>query len=226
MVWLVGHGFDRDDPAEPMSSADHALQALRTLAAADLGLDGVAAMSLGEVRAAIQGWFRDKGPVLWVVDDLADDADTDAWTAPMDDAATIFTTRVRTYDGLFEPLRLDELSPADAVQLLTRDHPPATPEQQAAAATIAERLGRHALALDVTRCRVRSVDDYEPLLQRLDERTMATLDRAATSANSPSTTAHRSLPPCRAASTISTTTAARCSTSAPCSTRSHFRRTR
>jgi tetratricopeptide (TPR) repeat protein len=178
VVFLTGHGFDRDISDDLASSTDHALSSLRAMAATDLDIKGVADMNLEALRAAIQRWFAGRGPVLWIVDDLADDTDTSAWTAPMEDAATILTTRVRTYDGLFEPLHLDELSAGDAVQLLTRDHPPTAPDQHAAATTITERLGRNALALDVTRCRIRSGDDYVHLLTRLHEDTLATLERA------------------------------------------------
>ena len=177
VVWLVGYGFDRDDPDDPVSSAEHAANALRSLASR-LGIDGVGTMDLGGVRAAIQAWSRGRGKVLWIVDDLADEADTDAWAAPMEAAATIFTTRVNTYDGLFAPLHLDELSPDDALQLLTRDHLPVAAEQREAATVITERLGRHALALDVTRCRVRSPDDYTMVLECIDERSVETLERA------------------------------------------------
>ena len=96
----------------------------------------------------------------------------------MTDAVTIVTTRVRTYDGVLRPLRLDELSERDAFDLLTREHRPDDEQQQAAAHTIVERLGRHALSLDVTRCRVRSSTDYESLLNRLDQRALQTIEQA------------------------------------------------
>lgn len=178
VVFLGGHGADRDDSDDEASSAAHALHALGELAAGDLQVQGVADMDLAQLRAVIQQWFENRGRVLWIVDDLADNADTAAWVAPMDDAVTIFTTRVRTYDGLFDPLHLGELSEHDATKLLTRDHPPTAPDQIDASETITDRLGRHALAVDVTRCRVRTPNDYAHLLERLDERTIGLLERA------------------------------------------------
>ena len=177
VVWLTGHGFDHDDDG---SSSRHAAQALTLLASTDLEIDAAGEMDLAELRSEVQRWFdaRGAGRVLWVVDDLADDADLADWLAPMTDAVTIVTTRVRTYDGVLRPLRLDELSERDAFDLLTREHRPDDEQQQAAAHTIVERLGRHALSLDVTRCRVRSSTDYESLLNRLDQRALQTIEQA------------------------------------------------
>lgn len=176
VVFLTGHGADREGGR--LSSADRAAAAIRELAEIDLRIKLPAGAGLGETREAIGRWFDGRGATLWIVDDLAQGAEVAAWTAPMVDGATVLTTRVRSYDGVFEPLWLDSLSPDDAYALLIRDAPPVAASEQDAARTITERLGRNALAIDVTRTRVRDADDYGNVLARLDADTLTTVERA------------------------------------------------
>ncbi len=92
-------------------------------------------------------------PCLWIVDDVPNALDGEAlrrWFAPHPLAKTLLTTRSREYGSLAHGIDLSVLAPAEAYELLTSRRPPVGANEEQEARLLAEDLGRHALALDVT----------------------------------------------------------------------------
>jgi hypothetical protein len=90
-------------------------------------------------------------PYLWIVDDLPPQANAETvgqWRAPSGNGHTLITTRSTQLGALGKHHRLGILPPPEALALLTARQPPSEAEAPLAE-TIAERLGGHALALDV-----------------------------------------------------------------------------
>ncbi len=91
----------------------------------------------------------------------------------------MITTVSTVLRGTFRSVPLGGLAANDAEALLCRGYSPADREQHRAATAICERLGNLALAVDVTRARIRSSTDFVDQHRRLSERTMEMLERAA-----------------------------------------------
>ena len=72
------------------------------------------------------------------------------WFAPHALARTLITTRSREYGSLAKGIDLSVLTPDEAYQLLTSRRKPAGHERRRQARGLANDLGYHALALDVT----------------------------------------------------------------------------
>ena len=150
----AGYGSD-DDPATRLSP--EALTAARDqqLAQIAAGL-GVGPEWRGpqEVRSAIGLALQHQDlACLWVVDDLPSGLDSPTfgtWLAPHPLAATLLTTRSRTYTDLARTVELDVLADHEAYVLLTSYRAPADdPERQAARRLAVQDLGGHALAITV-----------------------------------------------------------------------------
>ncbi len=112
--------------------------------------DWIAAQIKGALKSEIER--RDK-PCLWIVDDVPNALDGEAlrrWFAPHPLAKTLLTTRSREYGSLAHGIDLSVLAPEEAYELLTSRRQPAGAEEEEQARLLAEDLGRHALALDVT----------------------------------------------------------------------------
>jgi tetratricopeptide (TPR) repeat protein len=173
IVWLSGHGYDRDKP--DTSSLSTELSSL----AASLDIDTPELRTHTQLRTAIAHRLGSADPLLWIVDDLAPGEPIEDWQAPMPNGTTLVTTRNRSYSGVLQPMHLDQLSEPDAFALLTRGHPPTDPGQKPAAQTICERLGHHALAIDVTRATIKSPDGYQARLDILLAEPIDALTRRA-----------------------------------------------
>jgi hypothetical protein len=92
-------------------------------------------------------------PCLWVVDDVPNRLDGETlrrWFAPHPLARTLITTRSREYGSLAKGIDLPVLVLEEAYQLLTSRKQPIGDAEKEQALLLAEDLGRHALALDVT----------------------------------------------------------------------------
>jgi len=150
------------------------LEALRTdqmrSLAITLGLDGLKEAEL-DARIADALAARSQ-PFLWILDDWPQDSDNETlrkWTAPVPALGrTLVTTRSRLHRNIGTTLRLTTLDPDEAYSLLTRTAEPRTPADRDAARRITERLGCHALAVDVAGAAVESLG-YPAFLAMLDQ---------------------------------------------------------
>jgi hypothetical protein len=157
-------GRSAADPGEVLSSL---LQQLLALSQAwpDPARDEAGAADAGPgLRAEV---FRARetvrrqlaGPVLWVVDDLPPalpSEDFALFQCPDPElGVTVITSRSAGYGGLARSLELDCLPRAESVGLLSAHRPPQAGAETAAAHQIADALGGHPLALDVTGARLK-----------------------------------------------------------------------
>ncbi|HMD97481.1 MAG TPA: tetratricopeptide repeat protein [Terriglobia bacterium] len=133
--------------------------------AARLGLE-VRGKTAAEVEGALVREIERRGKVcLWVVDDLPGGLDGQAvrrWFAPHPLARTLVTTRSREYGAQAQGVDLSVLPPYEAYQLLTSRRAPPSEAEREQARLLAEDLGRHALALDVTGAALVSFGGAEP----------------------------------------------------------------
>src|SRR5664280_1592646 len=140
--------------------------------AQDFGID-VASKSAEDIRSSLTHEIAKRGqPCLWIVDDLPLDLNAKAfhdWCAPHPLARTLITTRTREYGALAKAIDLSVLVPEEAYQLLTSRRAPGGEAERQQAQLLAERLGRHALALDVTASALVSYSGAEPYRQFLTE---------------------------------------------------------
>ncbi|MBI1207110.1 MAG: tetratricopeptide repeat protein [Azospirillum sp.] len=151
-------------------------EALRTSQMRDLAVGlGIAteASTEAEIGARVADAFAQaKKPFLWVLDDWPQQGDGETlrrWLAPVPGLGrTLITSRGRRTGNLGACLRLSTLEPEDAFALLTRNAPPTTTAERDAARTIVERLGCHALAVDVAGAAV-GLLGYARFLERLGQ---------------------------------------------------------
>jgi hypothetical protein len=158
IYWLRAYGSHETDRPTTFEEliADHARQ-VRAIAAR-LGLP-VADRSPDDVLGALGVALAERGPCLWVVDDLPDGLQApqvQALLAPHPVARTLLTSRSRRYDDLAAVVDLDVLAPDDALALLTRHRPARTDQEGADAAELVAELGYHALAVDVAGAALRT----------------------------------------------------------------------
>jgi tetratricopeptide (TPR) repeat protein len=102
---------------------------------------------------------------LWVVDDAPsgmDPVDLRRWFAPHPLARTLITTRSREYGSPARVIELSALTADEAHELLTSRRPPANESEDNEARLLAEDLGRHPLALDLTASALVSYGGDEP----------------------------------------------------------------
>jgi hypothetical protein len=119
-------------------------------------------------------------PYLWIVDDLPPQANAETvgqWRAPSGNGHTLITTRSTQLAALGKHHRLGFLPPPEALALLTARQPPSEAEAPLAE-TIAERLGGHALALDVAGAAIPHLG-YAGFLDRLQNPSRDALALAA-----------------------------------------------
>ena len=111
-------------------------------------------MTEEQVEGALARKIANEGkPCLWVVDDIPNGLDGAAlrrWFAPHALAHTLITTRSGEYGSLTNGIDLSVLEPDEAYQLLTSRRVPSDEDEAEQARLLAEDLGYHALALDVT----------------------------------------------------------------------------
>ena len=111
-------------------------------------------LTAAQVEAALAHEIERCGKgCLWVVDDVPNGLDGAAlrrWFAPHRLARTLVTTRSREYGSLAPSFDLSVLAAEEAYQLLTSRRRPAGTGEEKQGRLLAEDLGRHALALDVT----------------------------------------------------------------------------
>ncbi len=109
---------------------------------------------------------------LWLVDDVPSGLDTEAlrrWFAPHPLARTLITTRSGEYGSLAKGIDLSVLTPDEADQLLTSRRKPLNDSEKKQARELANDLGYHALALDVSASALKSFSGNEPYRQFREE---------------------------------------------------------
>ena len=117
---------------------------------------------------------------LWVVDDVPsglDGAALERWFAPHALVRTLLTSRSREYGSLAKGIDLSVLTPDEALQLLTSRRKPAGKDEEEQARGLAEDLGYHALALDVTASALLSYAEPQPFRKFREE--LASTDQDA-----------------------------------------------
>jgi hypothetical protein len=132
------------------------------------------------IAARLRQYLAGRGRYLWVVDDLPADADQALlrqWQAPGGQGHTLITSRGSRLSGSGTLIRLERLDPDDALNLLTRIRKAETAEEKTAAAEILKLLGRHALAVDVSRAALGQVT-FAVLLNELRSPSADALDLA------------------------------------------------
>jgi len=171
VLWLRALG---DQIRGAATASDLAVQvaAYGALAAEVLPDETVAGLSADDLRSHLLAEIADRGPSLWVIDDLAsglDDAAFRAWLPIAPEAHVLITTRGRYDKG--SRIDLEVLEGPDAVALLTAQVPPVGDGEEQAAAAVASMLGGHPLALDVagTAIRYEGSTPYRTLQQRIQE---------------------------------------------------------
>ncbi len=148
------------------SEAREALRADQMRAMADrLGID-TQGLTAEQIQGALSRKIATENKsCLWVVDDVPNGLDGEAlrrWFAPHALARTLITTRSREYGSLAKGIDLSVLTPDEAYQLLTARRKPAGTNEEAQARALANDLGYHALALDVTASALMSSVAAEP----------------------------------------------------------------
>jgi tetratricopeptide (TPR) repeat protein len=164
VFWLRAYG---NDDSKPILGAEER-EALRISQFQEIA-EQLATYSHGltpnQVQSAIREKLEQRGKsCLWVVDDIPNGLDGEAlrrWFAPHAVARTLITTRSREYSSLAKALDLAVLMREEAYQLLTSRCHPITDKEEEQAHLLAEDLGRHALALDVTASALMSYGDAE-----------------------------------------------------------------
>jgi len=173
VFWLRAYGHDA--PSD-FSADTRAAERGRQLQAFAVAL-GVAVEGCGreEVEAALWRALESRGqPCLWVIDDLPgglDRHELDAWLPGYAGARTLVTVRNRGYGAIGASVDLSVLDTDDAVRLLEL-HRQVDAGDASALRALAEDLGGHAQALDVTGAALRaeigarSVQEYRRALAR------------------------------------------------------------
>jgi tetratricopeptide (TPR) repeat protein len=106
-----------------------------------------------DIEAALQGELERRGEThLWVVDDVPDGMQADelrSWLAPHRLGKTLLLTQTHAYEEFARKIKLEELPPQEAGELLARHRAPEGESEREEAARLAEDLARHAMALKV-----------------------------------------------------------------------------
>lgn len=151
IFWLRAFG---NDPTRATST--EAREAVRVdqfaAVATAMGIE-IKGLDPAQIEALLGAKLSQQGkPFLWVVDDLGAGwgEAVRAWLAPSPLGKTLVTTRSREYGAIGTSLPLGVLTPQEAFELLCARRQPVGPEEESAAHGIAEDLGCHALAVDVT----------------------------------------------------------------------------
>ena len=165
VFWLRAYGND-DSKAVLGAQERETLRADQMHAMAEELHIKTEGLTPAQIKAELQRAIEGRGKAcLWVVDDVPNGLNGEAlrgWFAPHALARTLITTRSREYGSLAEGIDLSVLAPEEAYQLLTSRKPPLGEAEQAQARALAEDLGCHALALDVTAAAVSSYGGATP----------------------------------------------------------------
>ena len=165
VFWLRAHG--NDDAKAALDATEREVlrtdQVRQMAERTGIATHGMTAEQIeGELARKIASAGKD---CLWVVDDVPNGLDGEAlrrWFAPHALARTLVTTRSREYGALASGIDLSVLTPDEAFQLLTSRRKPADKDEEEQARELAEDLGYHALALDVTASALLSSVATEP----------------------------------------------------------------
>ena len=188
VVWLKGHGYTQRGGELDPGVMENLLRQELVGVAASLGIDlsqldgsPSSATAITTLRALIGNALEGHGPVLWVVDDVHPGLSADLlqdWLAPgnLHEATSVITSRSTEYEFGIARLTLGALAPDEALWLLTKDQPPTTDAQRAAARQLVELLAGHPLAIDVTRAGINGPDGYAEWLTRMAAGAVAELD--------------------------------------------------
>ena len=193
IFWLRAYGNDDAKAATGAGMGPEEREAERQRQMQDfagrLGLD-VRNKTPAEVEGALARELERQGKrCLWVVDDIPGGLDGQAlrrWFAPHPLARTLLTTRSREYGAQAAGIDLSVLPPDEAYQLLTSRRTPPDDSEREQARLLAEELGWHALALDVTGAALASFGEAEPYRRfraELERKDKDALDLAATLAD-------------------------------------------
>ena len=174
VFWLRAYG--NDDTKAVLSNEERDAQRSDQLRifAQDFGIDTVSKKS-DEILTALSRELGQRGQrCLWIVDDLPSGLDSEAfqlWCAPHPLAQTLITTRSQAYDSLgsAQIISLEVLPEYDAYQLLTSRRRPSGKQEEEQAHGLANDVGYHALALDVTASALQSYGSDEPYRQFREE---------------------------------------------------------
>ena len=183
VFWL--RAFGHDDAKVELSDEEREAERSRQIRDFATGLDlPVQGRTLEEIEGHLARELGARGrPFLWVVDDIPSGLDRETllrWLAPHPLGKTLLTTRSREYDPLGIPVPLGTLTLDEAYQLLTRPPDRREPDGEAeetAARAIVERLGCHALAVDVAGAALR-LQSFGDFLVALDDLTRDELELA------------------------------------------------
>ncbi len=105
-----------------------------------------------ELRQNLADALVERGPYLWVVDDLASGVsfqEAQTWLAPSANGRTAITTRAGSMGWAGTEVRIEEMGDEDALRLLTHARKPQNTEEEGEARHLVQDLGNHALALEL-----------------------------------------------------------------------------
>ncbi|HBA73269.1 MAG: hypothetical protein A2X82_09160 [Geobacteraceae bacterium GWC2_55_20] len=152
IYWLRAYGFDPHKPMDPEAREGVRKQQIEGLAI-NLDID-ITGLDFRVIYHQLGQKLAGGEPYLWIVDDLPPGLDQEqglpGWYAPGANGRTLITTRCREYDGIGVTVEIDVLEQEPAYELLTQERKPRSDQERHDARDLAEDLGRHALALDVT----------------------------------------------------------------------------
>ncbi len=149
VFWLTVPADKAKSRATREASRKQQIEAL----AASLGAPIAGRTEVGDIEAVLREELERRGEAhLWVVDDVPDGMQADelrAWFAPHRLGKTLLTTQTHGYEELARKIKLEELSPQEAGELLARHCAPEGESEREEAARLAEDLAHHAMALKV-----------------------------------------------------------------------------
>ncbi|MDQ3565210.1 MAG: toll/interleukin-1 receptor domain-containing protein [Pseudomonadota bacterium] len=183
VFWL--RAFGNDDAKAGLSAEDRDSEQSQQIRDFAIGLGlPVQGRSPQEIAGHLGRELGERGkPFLWVVDDIPSGLDRDLllrWLAPHPLGKTLLTTRSRQYEALGVLVYLGVLAAGEAYDLLTKAperRQPSGETEEAAARAILDRLGCHALAVDVAGAALR-LQSFGDFLAALDDPTRDELDLA------------------------------------------------
>ena len=154
MFWLNAYGNEDSKGALDEGSRLATRQDQLRRFALDLRV-AIEGLKIEEIEAAFWRELKARGTsCLWIVDDLPSGITASNleryWFAPASNASTLITTRSREYVSLGQQVDLGVLSPVEGITLLTRGRDPEDDPEKTAVRQLAEALGYHPLAAEVS----------------------------------------------------------------------------
>jgi tetratricopeptide (TPR) repeat protein len=150
IFWLRAFGHDAQrthTPEERTVLRDNQFISLAQV----LGL-ATAKLKPAELRQKLAEALAERGPYLWVVDDLASGVsfqEAQTWLAPSANGRTVITTRAGSMGWAGTEVKIEEMGDEDALSLLTHARKPQNTEEEGEARQLVHDLGNHALALEL-----------------------------------------------------------------------------